>query len=172
MGSRSLWDLGHAAAVNRHEIRLRGVHMNRRWPMGVTASLNRLQQTKPRDLILRFVFGGLVTVAAGLIATRFGPVVGGLFLAFPAILPASLTLLAEHARNTSPAGADAYGSIFGSVGLLVFAVVVWLLGATVTAWLVLCLATIVWIVTACGTWVLAERIRRAHRHAPTRPSHA
>src|SRR5207244_13276625 len=134
--------------------------------MGVSAKLERLRQTKPRDFLLRFVFGGVVTVAASLIATRVGPVVGGLFLAFPAILPASLTLLAQHARNTPPAGADAYGSIFGSVGLFIFGVIVWVLGATVTAWLVLCLLTIVWIVTACGTWVLAERIRRAHRDAP------
>jgi len=144
--------------------------MHRRWPIGVTVSLDRLRQTKPRDFIVRFVFGGLVTVAAGLIATRFGPVVGGLFLAFPAILPASLTLLAEHARNTTPAGADAYGSMFGSTGLLMFAGTIWALGTAAPAWLALWLATVVWIVGACGTWAVAERIRRAHRDAPGRPS--
>jgi len=129
----------------------------------VSAAPGRLRQTRPRDFILRFVFGGLVTVAAGLIATNFGPVVGGLFLAFPAILPASLTLLAEHARNTPPAGADAYGSMFGSVGLLVFAAVIWMLGTTAPAWLALSLAMLAWIFTACGTWALAERLRRARR---------
>jgi hypothetical protein len=126
----------------------------------MNASLDRLRQTKPRDFLLRFVFGGVVTVAAGLIATRFGPVVGGLFLAFPAILPASLTLLAEHARKTPPAGADAYGSIFGSIGLFAFAMVVWLLGSGGPAWQVLSLAMVVWIMTACGTWAVAERLRR------------
>ena len=132
-------------------------------PMGISVSLARLRQTKPRDFLLRFVFGGAITVATGLIATRFGPVVGGLFLAFPAILPASLTLLAQHARNTPPAGADAYGSIFGSVGLLAFAALVWVLGIAVPAWLLLSLAMLVWIVTACGAWALAERLRCARR---------
>jgi hypothetical protein len=137
--------------------------VNQRWPLGVSASLDRLRQTRPRDFILRFVFGGLVTAAAGLVATRFGPVVGGLFLAFPAILPAGLTLVAQHARNTPPAGANAYGSIFGSLGLLIFGGVVWVLGSTGPAWLVLLLAMLVWIVAACGSWATAERLRRARR---------
>jgi hypothetical protein len=46
------------------------------------------KQTKPQEYVSRFVFGGTVTVLAGLIADRFGPVVGGLFLAFPGIFPA------------------------------------------------------------------------------------
>src|SRR5438067_4866772 len=45
---------------------------------------------------LRFAFGGLITAITGLIAHNFGPVVGGLFLAFPAILPASVTLIEDH----------------------------------------------------------------------------
>ena len=40
-----------------------------------------------------------MTVVAGLIAARFGPVVGGLFLAFPAIFPASATLIEKHVRE-------------------------------------------------------------------------
>ena len=40
-----------------------------------------------------------MTVAAGLIAARFGPVIGGLFLAFPAIFPASATLIEKHVRE-------------------------------------------------------------------------
>ena len=131
--------------------------------MGVSARLERLRQTRPRDFLIRFVFGGVITVAASLIATRFGPVVGGLFLAFPAILPASLTLLAQHARNTVPAGADAYGSIFGSVGLLAFAALIWRLGILVPAWVLLSLAMLVWVVVACGTWAIVERLRCARR---------
>ena len=38
-----------------------------------------------------FFFGGLITAVAGVIAQRFGPIIGGLFLAFPAIFPASAT---------------------------------------------------------------------------------
>ena len=40
-----------------------------------------------------------MTVLAGVIAKKFGPVVGGLFLAFPAIFPASATLIEKHERE-------------------------------------------------------------------------
>ena len=50
-----------------------------------------LSETKPREYAMRFLFGGLVTVATGIIAEKFGPTVGGLFLAFPAIFPATAT---------------------------------------------------------------------------------
>ena len=53
----------------------------------VSASPGRLRQTQPRDFIQRFLFGALVTVAAGLIATNYRPVVGGLFLDFPLFCP-------------------------------------------------------------------------------------
>jgi hypothetical protein len=36
------------------------------------------------NILLRFVFGGLVAAAAGLIIHRYGLAIGGLFLAFPA----------------------------------------------------------------------------------------
>jgi Protein of unknown function (DUF3147) len=52
-----------------------------------------LKKAKPWEYVVRFFFGGLVTALAGLVAKVWGPVVGGLFLAFPAILPASLTLV-------------------------------------------------------------------------------
>ena len=45
-----------------------------------------LRQTRWYEYLVRFVLGGAMTVIAGLIAARFGPVIGGLFLAFPAIL--------------------------------------------------------------------------------------
>ena len=49
--------------------------------------------------VVRFVFGGAITVGAGLLARKFGPAVGGLFLAFPAIFPASATLIEKHERE-------------------------------------------------------------------------
>jgi hypothetical protein len=36
---------------------------------------------------VRFLFGGTITAAAGIIAKKFGAGIGGLFLAFPAISP-------------------------------------------------------------------------------------
>ena len=57
--------------------------------MRVTVNLSGLHETNWKDYIIRFVFGGAITVITGLIARKFGPVIGGLFLAFPAIFPAS-----------------------------------------------------------------------------------
>jgi succinate-acetate transporter protein len=67
--------------------------------MKVSFDLSGLKRTKWHDYAMRFLFGGLVTVAAGLIAKKFGPVFGGLFLAFPAIFPASATLVEKHERK-------------------------------------------------------------------------
>jgi len=53
------------------------------------------------DYAVRFLFGGLITAVAGLIAKKFGPGVGGLFLAFPAIFPASATLIEKHVSRRS-----------------------------------------------------------------------
>jgi hypothetical protein len=67
--------------------------------MRVTFNLSTLSQTKPYEYAIRFLFGGAITVLAGILAKEFGPVIGGLFLAFPAIFPASATLLEKHQRE-------------------------------------------------------------------------
>ena len=64
--------------------------------MRIEADFSSLKQTNLREHLVRFVLGGAVTVAAGLIARRWGPVIGGLFLAFPAIFPAGATLIEQH----------------------------------------------------------------------------
>ena len=51
------------------------------------------------EFAIRFALGGAMTVIAGAIASRFGPAIGGLFLAFPAIFPASVTLVEKHVRQ-------------------------------------------------------------------------
>jgi hypothetical protein len=58
-----------------------------------------LKETKPHEYALRFVFGGICTVLAGLIAKRYGPGLGGLFLAFPAIFPAGASLIESHEKR-------------------------------------------------------------------------
>ena len=79
------------------------------------------------------VGGGLVTAGAGLIAERYGPEVGGLFLAYPAIFPAGATLIEKHEKErkrkarlngTRRARLDATGAALRAIGLLVFALVV------------------------------------------------
>jgi hypothetical protein len=58
-----------------------------------------LRQTRWYEYLVRFGLGGAMTVVAGLIAARFGPVIGGLFLAFAAIFPASATLIEKHIQE-------------------------------------------------------------------------
>ena len=51
------------------------------------------------EYLIRFVFGGTITAVAGIVAERYGPEIGGLFLAFPAILPAAATLIEKHEKE-------------------------------------------------------------------------
>jgi len=53
--------------------------------MKVHADFSALRRTKWYEYAIRFLFGGIITAITGLIAKKFGPQVGGLFLAFPAI---------------------------------------------------------------------------------------
>ena len=61
--------------------------------MKIEANITALKRTKWQDYLVRFIFGGAVTALAGIIAKRYGPEIGGLFLATPAIFPAAATLL-------------------------------------------------------------------------------
>jgi hypothetical protein len=52
--------------------------------------LSKLSKDRPKDLTVRFAFGAAISLVAALISLAFGATAGGMFLAFPAILPASL----------------------------------------------------------------------------------
>jgi hypothetical protein len=93
-----------------------------------------LRETKRHEYAPPFVAGGIITVIAGMIARKWGPGTGGLFLAFPAIFPASAILIEKHERQgkqrkgfhgkergTNAAAIDALGTAMGSVCLLTFA---------------------------------------------------
>lgn len=64
--------------------------------MRIGVDLSSLKQAKLREEAGRFLLGGAITVLSGLISRRYGPVIGGLFLAFPAIFPAGATLIEKH----------------------------------------------------------------------------
>jgi hypothetical protein len=64
--------------------------------MRVKLKFDSLKQTKPTEYMSRFVFGGAVTVLAGFVADHYGPALGGLFLAFPGIFPAGVSLVEKH----------------------------------------------------------------------------
>jgi hypothetical protein len=120
----------------------------------IQADPSRLQKTSWREYAVRFAFGGLISALAAFLGTRFGPAVGGLFLAFPAILPASLTLVKEH-EGEDAAGDDAAGAIAGSIGLITFGALVWALASSLPAGLVLILAALAWLLVGVFVWRLA-----------------
>jgi Protein of unknown function (DUF3147) len=139
--------------------------------MNVSFDLSALNRTKWHEYAVRFLFGGLVTVGAGLIAKKFGPVFGGLFLAFPAIFPAGATLVEKHERkkkeragirNTrrgrQAAALDSLGAAQGSLALVCFAIVVWKGFLYTSAPIALGIALVIWIGVATAAW----RIRRSH----------
>jgi hypothetical protein len=124
----------------------------------IQVDLSHLRKISWHDYAVRFAFGGLIAALAGFLGTQFGAAVGGLFLAFPAILPASLTLVKKH-EGEEAAGDDAAGAVAGSVGLIVFGALVWVLAASLPAWLVLVLAAMAWLVVGILSWLLAQRLR-------------
>jgi hypothetical protein len=140
--------------------------------MSVHLDLSALRKTKWSEYAVRFLFGGTITTIAGLLAKHFGPVLGGLFLAFPAIFPASATLVEKHEkqkkqkagmtgtkRGRQAAALDARGAAMGSLGLICYAVVVW---KALPAWdpvLVLVLATAVWFTISALVWKIQHKYR-------------
>ena len=138
--------------------------------MLVQVDLSVLKETRWYQVAVRFFLGGLVTAATGLIAKKYGPGVGGLFLAFPAILPASATLIEKHERERKEeagvngsvrarkaVGLDAAGAAMGSIGLFVFA---WLITEFVPRhqpYMVLVDATMGWMIVSLLIWYVRKR---------------
>ena len=141
--------------------------------MIIRVDASGLKQTKWHEYALRFVAGGIVTVLAGMIARRWGPGIGGLFLAFPAIFPASVTLMEKHERQrkqekglqgaapgTDVAAIDALGAAMGSVGLVGFAGICWWLIPKYPAPLALGGAAVAWLLVSFSIWIIRQRRRR------------
>jgi hypothetical protein len=116
---------------------------------------------------LRFAMGGAVTVGTGLVAKAFGPVVGGLFLALPAILPAGIALLVRVQNRKAGPGAhgdrarratviEATGASAGALGLVAFALVGWNRFGRWPAWLTLIMATAAWSAVTGLAWVIRK----------------
>jgi hypothetical protein len=140
--------------------------------MRVHFDFSAIRKIRWYEYAVRFLFGGAITAAIGLVAAHFGPVVGGLFLAFPAIFPASVTLVAKHelekkqkvgkdstARGKNAAALDARGAAMGTFGLAFFAVVVWKLLPVWNSMAVLSFAILTWLSVAILIWY-------AEQHGP------
>jgi hypothetical protein len=104
-----------------------------------------------RHLLVRFAFGaGTSAIAAG-VTLAFGARAGGLFLAFPAILAATVTLI-EKDDTARAAREDARGAIVGAVALSVFAAVAAALFAVIPGGAALVAATASWTAVALGAY--------------------
>jgi hypothetical protein len=114
----------------------------------------KLREVRPRDLAIRFVAGALTSIAAGLVTLAFGGRVGGILLAFPAILGASLTLI-EQQEDSAEAREDARGAVLGGCALALFAAIAAITLGHVNPVLALVLATAGWFAGAFFGYLLA-----------------
>ena len=139
--------------------------------MRIKIDSSALKKTRWYEFGVRFLFGGLITAGAGMIAKEFGPGVGGLFLAFPAIFPAGATLIEKHekqkkeraglhgsARGRKAAAVDAAGASSGSIGLFLFALVVHRYLVSHGPWLVMIGATVIWLAVSLLLWQVRKRM--------------
>src|ERR1700760_1936792 len=98
--------------------------------MLIGINIAKLREGRPAEYVKRFVFGGIVTVLATLISKRYGPVIGGLFLAFPGIFAPGLSMTETHAIERKATGGangilfaraeasvEAAGASIGALGL-------------------------------------------------------
>jgi Protein of unknown function (DUF3147) len=139
--------------------------------MLVQVDTSTVKQTRWHELAVRFLLGGLITAFAGIIGKKYGASVGGLFLAFPAIFPASATLIDKHEKEKKQraglngrgrarqlVSVDAAGTAMGSVGLFGFAWLIHELIRSYSPWLVIAAATVVWMSTSVLIWYIRKRL--------------
>lgn len=137
--------------------------------MGISADGSALTRTKWYEFGIRFLFGGAVTVGTGIVAKKYGPSVGGLFLAFPAIFPSAITLVEKHERQKKrnaglvdmdrgrkAAALDAAGAAMGSIGLAGFGYTVYKILPIANGVVVLTLASIIWLAISVLLWKLRK----------------
>ncbi|MBV8925453.1 MAG: DUF3147 family protein, partial [Bradyrhizobium sp.] len=126
------------------------------------------------EYLVRFVLGGAATAFTGMISSRFGASVGGLFLALPAIFCASATLIEGHEerrkreagvhgrrRGQQAAALDAAGAALGSIGMLGFALTFAGLAERYPA-AAFAAALVAWCLISVAAW-------RIWRHLPASP---
>jgi hypothetical protein len=114
---------------------------------------SKIREASPRELGYRFLAGAVTSVVSGLATLAFGARVGGILLAFPAILAASLTLIEEQEDGVD-AREDARGAVIGGCGLIAFAVVAALTLTEVPPAVALLLAAAVWMLVALGGYAV------------------
>jgi hypothetical protein len=139
--------------------------------MLIGINIAKLREGTPSEYIGRFVFGGVVTVLATLVSRHYGPVIGGLFLAFPGIFAPGLSMTEEHAIERKAEGGangtlfaraeasvEAAGASAGALGLAAFGLTLWIGLPAHSLTLVLPLASVVWLAVSVLLWWIRKRI--------------
>lgn len=103
------------------------------------------------DYAIRFLFGAGISLVAGVIGMKCGPKLGGVFLGFPAILPASLTLIAKK-DGKEQAAIDSEGAILGAVAMVAYAAAAFLLFTKVGVAITLVACLVLWLVVAVALY--------------------
>ena len=138
-------------------------------------SPSSLREGQWYEYLIRFALGGGATVFTGLISSRFGASIGGLFLALPAIFCASATLIEKHEvrrkreagvagkrRGQLAAALDAAGAALGALGMLAFAIVFSLMvESSISAAFVG--ASLAWLIVSVAAWCVRRKMRSARR---------
>jgi hypothetical protein len=136
-------------------------------------SPSSLKQGRWYEYLIRFGLGGAATVFTGLVSSRYGASVGGLFLALPAIFCASATLIEKHEirrkreagvagerRGKMAAALDAAGAALGALGMLAFAIVFWSMEKrSIPAAFVS--ASLAWLIVSVAAWYARRGMRKA-----------
>ena len=91
--------------------------------------------------------------------------VGGVLLGFPAILPASLTLI-EKKEGKEQASIDSVGAVLGAAAMVAFAVVVMLWAAWWGIVATLGVALVVWLAVAIGLYFVVALVYRREPSPP------
>ena len=120
--------------------------------------LGKLRAAKPRDYAIRFALGATVSIGAAIAGKTVGARFAGMFLAFPAILPASLTLIQEK-EGTRRADRNAIGAVLGGAALVLFAMTAELTLRRIEPYLAVTLALSAWVVVSLTLYALLALLR-------------
>ena len=134
-----------------------------------------LQEGRLYEYMIRFALGGAATAFTGLISSRCGASIGGLFLALPAVFCASATLIEKHEirrkretgldgrrRGEEAAAMESTGAVLGAFGMVGFAVTFSLMveESVPTA---LIAASLAWAVVSIAGWCVRRKMRTVRR---------
>jgi hypothetical protein len=114
-----------------------------------------LKEGRWYEYLVRFALGGAATVFTGLVSSRYGASVGGLFLALPARLEGGR-------RGQMAAALDAAGAALGALGMVAFAVVFWMTVRSSIASAFIG-ASHAWLFVAVAAWYVRRQMRSAKK---------